>query len=215
MTRKTVLSTLFRMSRKAQERMLTSMFTPKIQRFFRTQFVLPTQWIKLMHTLDSQHKGWTLNLEATKDDFHYEIQLKHLTIRKAWMVHFRVWYKDDEARNQIEKLSFDDAHRFYKMVFFILVRLPKSTTYWTRTSRTKFMITDFLVGRRSIISMRKGWTESDFYEIVDKLQIILPVKPVLSRDFLVDEDAFLVRFLNAPVSVKKTILIPQQAVSTT
>jgi len=210
--RKTVLSSSlgsFGMSRTAQINLLNNMFAPKIQRFFKTQFVLPTQWIKLFHVLDSQNKGWTFNVEAMKDDIVYQIQFQHRTMNQMWTIDFKVYY-GDESKSRREKLSFRGAKEslhFYKLVFFILVRLPKCVTCM-KGSSTKFMIVDFIVGKTSVVSLQKGWKDSTLHYILDKLEIVLPLKSPLSKDFLVEEETFLVRFLNSSSYEKKHILNP-------
>jgi len=197
--RKTVLSTSFGIPRKTQIKMLTTMFAPKIQRFFTNQFVLPIQWVKVFDTLDSQGKSWILNLEATKDGIYYQVNVQHRTIRPIWKIEFTVWYQHFESKSQTEKVTFHDSTSFYKLLFFILVRVPKS-------SGKKFMISEFMVGRKSILQMSLGWNESTLRYVIDTLGLTLPIKSPISNDFLLDEETFLVRFFNATTEQKKKIL---------
>lgn len=203
--RKTVLSKSLGFSRETQVRMLTAMFAPKIHRFFKNQFFLPLQWVKMLHVLDSKGMGWTLNLEALQNDIYYQVRLQHRTLRSTWSIHFKVWQKDHEAREKTENLSFNDPKSFYKMVFFLLVRLPKCTIC-TKSSKTKFIVEDFMVGRKSVLTRSPGWRETQVQHIIDTLELTLPTKSIISKDFLLDEETFLVRFLNGTQTHKKSVL---------
>lgn len=205
--KKTVLSKLFGFSREAQIRMLTAMFAPKIDRFFRNQFYLPLQWIKMLHAVDLKGMGWTLNLEALQDRIYYQIRLQHRTLRPTWSVCFKVWHKDHEGLGKTENLSFKDSKSFYKVVFFLLVRLPKCSIC-LKSSPKKFTIEDFMIGRRNILKRSPGWRKSQLQHIIDALQLTLPARSPISKDFLLDEETFLVKFLNGTSAHKKGVLTP-------
>lgn len=185
--RTTVLSRSFGFSRKKQVDLLNKTFGNKIVKFVTKQRFLPQQWIKLLSRLDQDNKSWNLIIDCTSSSMiNYHLHVQHLSMGKKWKIGFEANYKGHEKN---VNYAFSDKKEFYRLLFFCLVRIPK----------TRIMISNFNLGRRKIIlDHQKGWTKEIFEKALEgipmsKKELHLPIR--IGDEFSVP-DNFLTHFLN-------------------